>query len=255
MTRLADVAHGGSEGEPQADLSHAALYGVRQDAVDADSAEDQREQAEDREQLHVEAVLGERLADEVFQGDYVVDGNVACWPGDGGGDRGGESLWRSRGADHEGKAEDATGAIAEPLTWASRPVERCDSGGAVEAGLLYVADDADDQAISVGEEGEFEMMADGASVGQNWFAMALLMTTTGASRRYRSALMSRPCRSGMCMVWMYPGVIDADGDFGLLGHGEPTGRPSTATGWLEPPARGRSSTPPADSTPGRERTR
>ena len=98
-----DVAQGRAKGDAQADFAHAAFYGVGEHAVDADGAEDESEQAEDGEQLHVEAGLGEGLADEVFEGDDIVYGDVVVDLGDGVGDGGGEGLRRRGGADGEGE--------------------------------------------------------------------------------------------------------------------------------------------------------
>ena len=53
-----DVAASCSKGDAQADVFHAAFYRVGEHAVDADGAEDESEQAEDGEKLHVEAVSG-----------------------------------------------------------------------------------------------------------------------------------------------------------------------------------------------------
>src|SRR5258707_1236060 len=85
----------------------------------------------------------------------------------------GESLrWRG-GADGEGERTGARG-----FHWGSgglreRPVESGDAGGAVEAGLLHVADDTDDLAILVGKEGELEVMADRTAVWPELFGHGL----------------------------------------------------------------------------------
>src|SRR5882757_9033058 len=159
-----DVAQGCSEGDAQADLLHAASYGVGEHAVDADGAEEESEQTEDGEQLHVEAVLGEGFADIVFECKDVVYGDVFVDLVDGVGHGDGESLRWSCGADGEGERAGAPG-----FRWGSgglheRPVECGDAGGGVEAELFYVAYDADDLAVFFGIEGELEVVADGTAV-------------------------------------------------------------------------------------------
>jgi hypothetical protein len=94
----------------------------------------------------------------------------------------------------------------------------------------------------------------GLSLGQNCFAMDLLMTTTGAESLVSLALMSRPCNRGMCMARIYPGVVTRTDTSGCSDNAT-TGCPSMATGWFEPPSKGKLSIAPADSTPGKERTR
>jgi hypothetical protein len=168
-----DVAQGGAEGDAQADLLHAAFYGVGEHAVDADGAENEGEQAEDGEQLHVEAVLGQGLAYVVFERQHVVyrDVFVDLVYGVGYGD--GESLrWRC-GADGEGERAGAPGGDRGAGDLRDGPVEGGDAGGAVEAELLYVAYDAYNLAILVGKEGELEMVADGAAVGPELFGHGL----------------------------------------------------------------------------------
>ncbi len=115
MTWRATSRHGCAEGDAEADLLHAAFDRVGKHAVDADGAEDESEQAEDGEQLHVEAVLGEGFADEVFEGDHVVYGDVFIDLVYGVGYGDGEGLrWRG-GADGEGERTGAPGTSGEPV--------------------------------------------------------------------------------------------------------------------------------------------
>ena len=146
------IVQRGPESNAQADLSHAAFYRISQNAVDSDRAQHQGEQTEDRQQLHVEAVLRQGLTDKVFERHDIVYGYVFVHVVDSPSHRSGESLRRSAGADGEEKRVGTPGTVRGAGGLCNRIIERRDTRGAVQTILLHIAHDSDDFAIFIGEK-------------------------------------------------------------------------------------------------------
>ena len=117
------IVQGGPESNAQADLSHAALHGIRKNAVDSNRAEHQCEQTKDRQQLHVEAMLRQGLTDKVFEGHDIVYRYVFVHVVDGARHRGGDSLRRSVRADGKEKRVRTPGTLRRTGRLCNRIVE------------------------------------------------------------------------------------------------------------------------------------
>ena len=166
----------------------ALAHRVRDQGVDAERREQQREAGKAAEQHHQEAPRRDRSIDELLQRPEVVAGQV-------GGDRlqlgadGAGELRRRQGRAHDEIGRRPVAALAH------RDVHLV-AGALLERQVPDVADDADDPPL-LGAAAE-DVLADRILTREHSVrAIVSLMTMTGSLVAVSLAAMSRPARSGM----------------------------------------------------------
>lgn len=138
-----------TEGHADADFVDALLDRLRSHSVNSDGAEEQREKAEESEQLREDAVRRVALGDEIVHGANRGDGLVGVHGPDGGANDGSSFGAGARAARDDGhlRAGELRGRDVNLAHWPIGEVEK-----------FGVADDADDGADVV-VVADFQLLA------------------------------------------------------------------------------------------------